>query len=98
MTKITTEKHIETYLKMKVEAIGGLCIKMGNVHRIGFPDRLICLPGEEIIFVEVKRADRTLDPAQMLWFRKLEALNFTCKKVDSYAAVDRLINDYLYAR
>jgi len=86
-----TEKQVEAYLKKRVESLRGECVKMGTVHRIGFPDRLICLPGGRAFFVETKKTGGKLDPAQIIWFNRLRALGMACHVVDSYASIDLLL-------
>lgn len=52
---LVIEKDVEGYLKKRVEALGGKCIKFATVYEAGIPDRIIILPGGHIAFVELKR-------------------------------------------
>ena len=52
--KRVKEVVIERDLVMRVEALGGLCLKVGVLGRRGFVDRLVLLPGR-VLFVELKR-------------------------------------------
>jgi hypothetical protein len=86
-----TEKQVDTYLRTKVEEQGGLCIKMGNVHRLGFPDRLVILPGKKPFFVEVKRSGRELEAYQRVWFHRMFELGISCWMTNSYESVDDVL-------
>jgi hypothetical protein len=46
---------IENMLVRRVEALGGICLKVTTIGRRGFFDRLVVLPGGRIVFCEVKR-------------------------------------------
>jgi len=48
------EKTIEAALVKRVEALGGMCEKFVSPGRRSVPDRLVTLPGNRIVFVEVK--------------------------------------------
>ena len=52
---MTLEKDVEAALVRRVKALGGLCEKFTSPGRRSVPDRLITLPGGQIIFVELKR-------------------------------------------
>jgi hypothetical protein len=49
------EAEIERLLVERVEALGGLCLKATVLGRRGFPDRIVCLPGGRVAFVELKK-------------------------------------------
>lgn len=48
------ESKIEKALCDRVKELGGLCEKFTSPGRRSVPDRLITLPGNKIIFVELK--------------------------------------------
>jgi hypothetical protein len=52
---VTLEKDVEAALVRRVKALGGLCEKFTSPGRRSVPDRLITMPGGQIIFVELKR-------------------------------------------
>lgn len=52
---MTLEKDVEAALVRRVKALGGLCEKFTSPGRRSVPDRLITMPGGQIIFVELKR-------------------------------------------
>lgn len=49
------EGAIESYLVDTVVRLGGQCYKFGPPGRVGYPDRLVVLPGGRMFFVELKR-------------------------------------------
>ena len=49
------EAPVEDYLVKQVEALGGQCYKFAPPGRVGYPDRLVVLPGGRMFFVELKR-------------------------------------------
>jgi len=48
------EETIEKALIKRVKSLGGLCEKFTSPGRRSVPDRLVCLPGGRVIFVECK--------------------------------------------
>lgn len=64
------ESHIEAHLARKVQALGWLTYKFTSPVR-GVPDRLIILPNGRVVFVEVKRDDGVLSPAQEYQLNRL---------------------------
>lgn len=55
----TRERDIETYLRDEVRKIGGKAYKFLSPGNDGVPDRLICLPGGRVVFVELKAPGKT---------------------------------------
>lgn len=51
---VVYESDIEARLVTGVENLGGECIKHGQD---GWPDRIVVLPGGEVVWVELKRPD-----------------------------------------
>lgn len=49
------ESAIEKYLCGTVAKMGGQCYKFAPPGRVGYPDRLVILPGGRMFFVELKR-------------------------------------------
>ena len=48
------EKDIESYLRKRVTAAGGLALKLVCPGFTGVPDRLILFPGGHVCFAELK--------------------------------------------
>lgn len=86
------EKVIEAYLRDKVKAKGGKAYKFVSPGNDGVPDRLVCLPGGRIAFVELKAPGKTSTPLQQRRQRELRELGFTVyADIDSTAAVDEIL-------
>lgn len=86
-----SEKALERYLVEQVESLGYLCLKYSNPHAVGYPDRMILLPGARVVWVELKSAGAQLKAVQRIRHGELLTLGhlvFTC---DSREKIDRLI-------
>jgi hypothetical protein len=66
---MTREASIETYLRERVKAAGGLCIKLNPAGYVGIPDRLVLLPGGVVVFVEVKKPRNARVARLQEWWR-----------------------------
>jgi hypothetical protein len=91
---MTTEKTIETKLRLGIESLGGLCIKIPATFFAGIPDRLCLLPGGRAFFVETKATGLKPRPRQTFVRRQLEALGFTVYVVNSLEGVTALLDVY----
>lgn len=80
------ESHIEIKLRKRVESIGGIALKLTGTN--GIPDRLVLLPGGRIRFVETKAPGEKPRPLQEYRIRKLRALGFDCRIIDSLEGVE----------
>ena len=87
------ESEIEAKLKREVEKAGGLALKFISPGTAGVPDRLVLLPGKEIIFVELKAPGKTLRHLQRKRKQQLERLGFQVYVLDSYHAVEDFIQE-----
>ena len=87
------EKQIEAKLKREVEKAGGLALKFISPGTAGVPDRLVLLPGKEVIFVELKAPGQKLRPLQRKRKEQLERLGFQVYVIDSYRAVEEFIQE-----
>ena len=91
---VTREASIEGYLRERVEALGGVCIKLSPVGLRGVPDRLIVLSGPRVVFVELKRPKGGVISALQHWWRKrLLALGCEHHFVKTRVEVDALLGD-----
>lgn len=88
-----SEKQIEQYLRQRVKEIGGIAYKFVSPGNVGVPDRLVCLPGERAVFVELKSPTGKLTPNQERQIEKLDMLGFTVFVLNSKAAVDEFIRN-----
>ena len=76
------EKELEVRLTRAVRARGGLCLKWVSPGASGVPDRIVLLPGGQVVFVELKRARGGRSSAlQRFWARVLTRLGFVCRLV-----------------
>ena len=66
------ERDVEERLTREMEARGLLCVKFIPDGRAGMPDRLVMLPGERVLWVELKTQGGALSPLQLYQHRQLE--------------------------
>lgn len=90
----TSEKAIEKYLCEQVKILGGLCLKYTNSNMTGFPDRLVCLPGGHIAWVELKSKGKKPTRLQDIRHTQLRQLGFTVDVADCRENIDKLINEW----
>lgn len=88
------EKNIEEYLRDKVKAIGGKAYKFVSPGNAGVPDRLVCLPGGRVVFVELKAPGKKPTTLQALQQRKISSLGFEVLNIDSKVGVDDFISQF----
>lgn len=88
-----TEASIEKRLTMKVKGNGGLALKLMSPGFAGVPDRLVLFNGSKIAFVELKAPANKLRALQRKRKKQLEGLGFKVFKIDSYEAVDRMLEE-----
>lgn len=83
---------MESYLRRKVEKLGGICLKFLPDFARGFPDRVVILPGGVLVWVETKRpVGGKLDPAQNVAHVLLRRLGQRVEVVWSREDADRLL-------
>lgn len=86
------EASVESYLRKRVKEAGGLCIKLNPAGNVGIPDRLVLLPGGEMIFVEVKKPrGAKVARLQCYWCDRLRALGFRSVFAFTRDEVDALL-------
>lgn len=85
---------MESYLRRKVESLGGICVKFLPDFARGFPDRIVILPGGVLVWVETKRpVGGKLDPAQNVAHVLLRRLGQRVELVWSNEDADRLLGE-----
>lgn len=87
-----SEKNIESYLVRRVKGLGGTAYKFVSPGHAGVPDRLVCLPGGRVWFVELKAPGKKPRPLQNVEIGRLRSLGFRVAVADSRDAVDALID------
>jgi hypothetical protein len=87
------EKAIEEYLRDEIKKLGGKAFKFVSPGNNGVPDRLVCLPGGEIVFVELKAPGKKSTTNQNLQQKRLRDLGFLVyNEIDSKEKVDEIID------
>jgi hypothetical protein len=90
--ELVKESTIEAYLRDRVKELGGKAYKFVSPGNDGVPDRLVCLPGGRVVFVELKALRKKPTRLQILQQKKLEALGFDVFVINSKQEVDRFIS------
>lgn len=86
-----SEKEIERYLVDSCHAQGLLCLKYSNANMVGFPDRIIVVPGGSVVWVELKSKGRKPSKIQQLRIARLRAMGHAVYVADSKSLVDEVI-------
>ena len=86
-----SEKAIEAYLVRKVKDLGGVCLKYSNPGVVGYPDRVVLLPGGFVVWVELKSKGRKPNRVQQLRIDQLRAMGHNVAVVDGKDQVDLLL-------
>lgn len=68
------EKHIEAYLVKRVKERGGIAYKFVSPARRGVADRIVCLPGGAVWFIELKTVGGRLSPLQKVFADDMKRL------------------------
>ena len=69
-----SEKAIERYLVEQAKQNGLLCLKYSNPNMVGYPDRLLVLPGGNVIWVELKSKGRKPTKIQQMRMAELTGM------------------------
>lgn len=89
-----SEKTIEKYLAKRAAEYGLLCLKYSNPNMVGYPDRLIVLPGNAVIWVELKSKGKKPTKVQQLRITDLRNRGHYVWVIDSREMVDELFAKY----
>jgi Uma2 family endonuclease len=85
------EVNIEKRLKLKVQQMGGLALKLISPGNAGVPDRLILFKNARVAFVELKSPSKKLRALQRKRKNQLEEMGFKVYTIDSYKDIDMLL-------
>ena len=86
------EKTIEQRLCERVEAMGGMCVKVSATGQRGFFDRIVVLPGGRVIFVELKRPRGGRLSAHQIWYMaSFSTLGAAIAVVKNHGDIDDLL-------
>lgn len=69
-----TEKRVEARLVQGVRDLGGRAYKFVSPGNAGVPDRLVVLPGGQILFAEIKAEGGRLSAVQLACIEELRRL------------------------
>lgn len=86
-----SEKAIELYLVEQAKQNGLLCLKYSNPNMVGYPDRLLVLPGGGVVWVELKSKGRKPTKIQQIRMSELTGMGHLVKVIDNKADIDELI-------
>lgn len=86
-----SEKAIERYLVEQAKQNGLLCLKYSNPNIVGYPDRLLVLPGGGVVWVELKSKGRKPTKIQQIRIAELIGMGHLVKVIDNKADIDELI-------
>ena len=87
-----SEKAIEKYLVEQVKGIGGICLKYSNANMVGYPDRVVCLHGGKVVWVELKSKGKKPTKIQTLRQSELVCMGHEVYTIDNKRTIDELIN------
>jgi len=92
VTKIELERALEDRCVSKIEARGGLCLKLVLLGMMGWFDRTILLPNRVIFFCEFKRRKLgKVSVQQATWRRIVTLLGFGVYTIDTDAGFDQAL-------
>lgn len=84
------ERLIENRLCQRVREYGGKAYKFNGPGRRARPDRVCCIPGANIWFVECKATGEEPTAAQWREINRLVKMGFNATYVNSYEMIDEL--------
>lgn len=88
-----SEKYLERELIKAVQARAGKALKYNNPLAIGYPDRLVVLPGAKVAWVEMKSTGKKPDKIQLIRHQELRALGFKVYVIDSMQGIQDFLNE-----
>ena len=86
------ERDVEAYFRKAVAAAGGVAFKFVSPSHRGVSDRIVCLPGGAVWFVELKRPGGRLSPLQHVFAAEMERLGQNYTVLSSKMEVDEWLN------
>lgn len=88
------EKDIEAYLVKRCKEQGWMCEKFTSPQRRSVPDRIVTLPGGQIVFVELKAPGKKPTEAQERDHAKRRGMGVRVYVADSKETVDLIIGAF----
>lgn len=87
------EKLLEIKLIRVVKELGGKPLKFHSPYEIGYPDRIILMPGGKTYFAEIKTTGKKPTKMQAVRHTSLINLGFKVYIIDSEESLSNFIND-----
>jgi hypothetical protein len=87
------ERDIERYLVRRTIEHGGVAYKFVSPGRVGVADRIVCLPGGVVWFVELKTATGRLSPLQKIFAADMVRMGVQYIVIRSKEEVDQWFSD-----
>lgn len=87
------EAEIEKRLRNGIRQIGGRCYKFVSPGNDGVPDRIVVLPGGQIVFIELKAETGRLSPLQRIQITRLRDLNADVRVLKGLSAVNQFLEE-----
>lgn len=95
---MTPEGRIQAYAMAEFKKLGGLVRKIRYEGRNGCPDLLVILPGGLVVFVEVKKDERTgPDPHQAREHERMRQRGAIVRTIGSKEQVNELVAELGYS-
>lgn len=85
------EKDLEQLFRKQLTELGCLPLKFVSPGMAGVPDRIVLIPGGQVLFVELKRPGEVLRPLQQYTADRFCRLGFPVFVVDSETALSLFI-------
>jgi hypothetical protein len=82
------ERDIEKALVKRITALGGTCEKFTSPARRSVPDRIVCLPGGVVEFVELKAPGKKPKEKQERDHLRRRAIGCVVRVIDSLEGID----------
>ncbi|MDN8590832.1 VRR-NUC domain-containing protein [Paenibacillus sp. 11B] len=87
------ESQIESYLRDKIKALGGIAYKFVSPGNSGVPDRMVLLPEGRTVFVELKAPGKKPTKLQQVQHKRMQALGHEVRVIDSREQVDAWLQE-----
>lgn len=91
MVSMLLERHLEQYFSTQCKKRGLLSLKLHMRFNRGWPDRLVILPDNRILWVELKRPGGTTSPLQDKLHKDLQTRGHVVHVIDSKEGIDHVL-------
>lgn len=88
-----SEKATENYLRSRVEARGGICLKFASMTETGYPDRIVLMRGGICAFVELKSKGEHPTRLQQVRHEQLREIGYPVYVIDGRDGVDNMLDE-----